>query len=234
LSRELIHRQSFLILQLQKGITGPGLIVTIKADPIHSRAGKSYSAWQELINSPFLCSTEQTTRNPMCEGEKTPECVRRSGWSGIYSARFGVEGFFCRHMICPDHSDLPSPQQSPLEVENIDPSLLIEPLQVEWSFAGSADPQTSAAVLPDGEDVELEEQGFIGIVASECMVLSPEKRARSPLLIALAMDWKETIRDLDSPGSILYEIRSEFRCKCWISARANQIDSDTLQAWNET
>jgi hypothetical protein len=70
-------------------------------------------------------------------------------------------------------------------------------VQVEWSFTGSADPQTSAAVLPDGEDVELEEQGFIGIMASECMVLSPKKLARSPLLIALAMDWKETIRDLD-------------------------------------
>jgi hypothetical protein len=124
-----------------------------------------------------------------------------------------VEGFPCRHLICPDHSDLPWPQQSPLEVESIYPSLLIEPLQVEWFFAGSVYSQASAAILFDGEDVELEEQGFIGIVASECMVLSPKKRARSPLLIALAMDWKETIRDLDSPASISYEIRSEFSCK---------------------
>jgi hypothetical protein len=103
-------------------------------------------------------------------------------------------------------------------------------LRRERRLAGS---QANATVLPDGEDVELEEQGFIGIVASECMVLSAKKRARSRLLIALAMDWKDTIRDFDSPGSILYGIRSEFRCKWWISARANQIDSDTLQAWNE-
>jgi hypothetical protein len=135
-------------------------------------------------------------------------------------------------MIYRDHSDFPSPQQSAFEVENIDLSLLIDPWHVEWSFAGSADPQASAAALPDGEGVELEEQGFIGIVALECMVLSPKKGTRSPLLIALAMDWKETIQDLDSPGSLSYEIRSEFRCKWWISARANQIDSNTLQAWN--
>jgi hypothetical protein len=114
-------------------------------------------------------------------------------------------------MICPDHSDLPWPQQSPLGLENIDPSLFIEPLQAEWSFAGSADRQASAAVLPDREDVKLEEQDFIGMVASECMVLSPKRLPRSSLLIALAMDWKETIRDLDSPGSISYEMRSEFR-----------------------
>jgi hypothetical protein len=42
-----------------------------------------------------------------------------------------VKGFPCRHMIWPDHSDLPWPQQSPLEVEAIDPSLLTELLHVE-------------------------------------------------------------------------------------------------------
>jgi hypothetical protein len=35
------------------------------------------------------------------------------------------------------------------------------------------------------------------------------------LLIALAMDWKDSLKDLDTPDSLSDEIKSEFTLKWW-------------------
>jgi hypothetical protein len=44
------------------------------------------------------------------------------------------------------------------------------------------------AIMPDGEDVELEDQRVMEVLASECIVLSPRKLPRNTLFVAIAVD----------------------------------------------
>jgi hypothetical protein len=61
--------------------------------------------------------------------------------------------------------------------------------------------------MPDGEDVELQDQRVMEVLVSECIILKPHKLPRNTLLIAIEVDWASTIGGLD-PDCISQEIRS--------------------------
>jgi hypothetical protein len=46
------------------------------------------------------------------------------------------------------------------------------------------------AGIPEREDGKLDDERFLHVLASEWMVVSSRKLARSMLLIAITMDWK--------------------------------------------
>jgi hypothetical protein len=112
-------------------------------------------------------------------------------------------------------------------VDDIPLEFTIEPL----AFPGLAGAHDGTAIMPDGEDVELEDQGFMEVLASECIVLSHRKLPRNTLLAAIAVGWASTIGGLDL-DYILQVRRSAFRCKWWFAVKDNEIGFSALPMWN--
>jgi hypothetical protein len=134
-------------------------------------------------------------------------------------------------MICPELSQMPSPEPDSPQVDDLPLEFMIEPPAFEWAFPGLAGACDCTAIMPDGEDGELEDQSVMEVLTSDCIVLSPRKLARNTLLVAIAVDWASTIGVLD-PDCISHKIRSEFRCKWWFWVKDNEIGFSALPIWN--
>jgi hypothetical protein len=130
-------------------------------------------------------------------------------------------------MICPELSQMPSPEPDSPQVDNILLEFTIESL----AFPGPPGAHDGTAIIPDGEEVELEDQRVMEVLASECIVLSPRKLPRNIFLVAIAMDWVSTIGGL-APDCISHEIRSELRCKWRFTVKDNDIGFGALPIWN--
>jgi hypothetical protein len=99
-------------------------------------------------------------------------------------------------MICPELSQIPSPEPDSPQVDNVLLKFTNEPL----AFPGLAGLHDGTAIMPDGEDVELEDQRVMEILASECIVVNPHKFPRNTLFVAIAVDWASTIGVLIRPA----------------------------------
>jgi hypothetical protein len=91
-------------------------------------------------------------------------------------------------------SQMPSPEPDSPQVDDVRLEFTIEPL----TFPGLAVPYDGTAIIPDGEDVELEDQRAMEGLAWEYIVLNSRKLPRNTLLVAIAVDWASTIGGLDS------------------------------------
>jgi hypothetical protein len=92
-------------------------------------------------------------------------------------------------MICPELSQTPSPEPDSSQLDDVPLEFMIEPL----AFPGLAGVHDGTAIMPDGEDVELDNQSLPEVLASQCMVLSPRKLPRNTLLVAIVLDWASTV-----------------------------------------
>jgi hypothetical protein len=87
-------------------------------------------------------------------------------------------------MICPEQSQKPSPEPDSPQVDDVLLEFTIEPL----ALPGLAGAHDGTAIMPDGEDVDLEDQRVMEVLASECIVLNPHELLRNPLLVVIAVD----------------------------------------------
>jgi hypothetical protein len=133
---------------------------------------------------PHRQANETLKRLNSYDSEKTLGCTRRCGRSKIYSMRFGLGGFTCKHMICPELSQMTSPEPDSPQIDDVPLEFTIEPL----AFLGLAGGHDGTAIMPDGEDVELEDPRIMEVPTSGCTVLRRRKLPRNTLFVATAVD----------------------------------------------
>jgi hypothetical protein len=163
------------------------------------------------------------------ECEKAVTCPCHCGWSEIYSARFGAEGFPCRHMICP--GQLPWRRPVFQAADHIDPEHHLElgTLPFEWLFPDNNQQMDHAVVTSEGEQSESGNGAFLLGLARDCKVLSGRHLDFNRLLMAIIMEWTNIFRDGIDFGDIdLVQLKSRFIVHWWESAKTGEINLDSL------
>jgi hypothetical protein len=78
-------------------------------------------------------------------------------------------------MVCPERSDVAWPQLGRPTVDEMTPTLLIEPFDSNWPFPWIADAVPGPSILPGDKDVGVEDRSFMEVLTSEGVALSPHR-----------------------------------------------------------
>jgi hypothetical protein len=79
----------------------------------------------------------------------------------MYSARFGVEGFPCRHIPCLDQLTWPPPIVQAFDEIDRENQARIETVQFEWLFPDSTQKDIGVGVMSEGEQSECGDGVFL-------------------------------------------------------------------------
>jgi hypothetical protein len=102
-------------------------------------------------------------------------------------------------------------KQDPPQIGHIAPRFITERMAFEVPVPRQGNRYDGIGITPDGHDVELEDQSFMEVLASECIIIILKKLQRvehisraiavaiaSASASAIAMDWSDIIRGCDA------------------------------------